>query len=262
MSENPSTHDHSGSTPQRIAILGATGGIGSALCRRLASRGCHLAIAARRQEPLDALASELGDAVKLTRAFDATDATASEGFIKDAADTLGGLDGATNLVGSIILKPAHLTSDEELERTLRLNLWTSFGVVRGAAKTMRKGGGSVVLMGTAAAIAGVANHEAIAAAKGAVAGLARSAAATYAPSNIRFNVVAPGLVDTPLATDITSNEMATKASAAMHALGRIGNPEDIAPMIDLLLSPQAEWITGQVIGADGGLSRIQPRMKV
>lgn len=249
-------------TPQRIAVLGATGGIGSELCRRLAARGCHLAIGARRQEPLDALAAELGDAIKHTAALDATDAGAAEAFITDSANALDGLDGATNLVGSIILKPAHLTSDEELERTLRLNLWTAFGVVRGAAKSMRKGGGSVVLMGTAAAVAGVANHEAIAAAKGAVAGLARSAAATYAPSNIRFNVVAPGLVDTPLATDITSNEMATKASAAMHALGRIGQPEDIAPMIDLLLSPAAAWITGQVIGADGGLGRIQPRMKV
>ena len=124
---------------------------------------------------------------------------------------------------------------------------------------MWSGGGSIVLCATAAARTGLANHEAIAAAKGGVMGLALSAAATYAGRNIRVNCVAPGLVDTPLATRITSNEAALKASASLHALGRIGRAEDVASGIALLLDPENSWVTGQVIGIDGGLGTVRAR---
>jgi len=242
-------------------ILGATGGIGSALTRRLAARGARLALASTTQNKLDALSDDL-NVETLTEAFDATEPAAIESFAKKAADHFGRLDGIANLVGSIVLKPAHTTSDEEFEETLRLNLWTSFGAVRAAAKTMRSDGGSVVLMSTAAAEAGIANHEAIAAAKAGVSGLARSAASTYSTNRIRFNVVAPGLVNTPGAAGITQSDMALKASTAMHALGRIGEPEDVAPLIDLLLGEESAWITGQVFGADGGLATLKTRVKV
>ncbi|MEO0482474.1 MAG: SDR family oxidoreductase [Planctomycetota bacterium] len=242
-------------------ILGATGGIGSTLARRLAARGARLALAATTPEKLESLKDELPTET-FSDAFDATEPAAVEAFAKSAKDHFGRLDGLANLVGSIVLKPAHTTSDEEFDRTLRLNLWTSFGATRAAAKTMRSSGGSVVLMSTAAAEAGIANHEAIAAAKAGVTGLGRSAASTYATNSIRFNVVAPGLVNTPGAEGITKNEMALKASAAMHALGRIGEPEDVAPLIDLLLSDDARWITGQVFGADGGLATLRTRVKV
>lgn len=243
------------------AILGATGGIGSALARRLAGSGARLALAAKTESKLDDLASSL-DAETHTAAFDATQPDAIVDFISDAAEKFGRLDGVANMIGSIIIKPADRTSDDEFEQTLRLNLWTAFGTVKGAAKVMRSTGGSVVLMSTAASLAGIANHEAIAAAKGGVAGLTRSAASTYASNNIRINAIAPGLVLTPGAEAITSNETAAKASAAMHALGRLGNPEDIAPLAALLLSKETEWITGQVIGADGGLSTLRTRVKV
>ena len=105
----------------------------------------------------------------------------------------------------------------------------------------------------------MANHEAIAAAKSGVMGLALSAAATYAPRNLRVNCVAPGLVDTPLAARITSNEAALKASTALHALGRIGRPEDVASGIAWLLDPANDWVTGQVLGIDGGLGTLRPR---
>lgn len=242
-------------------ILGATGGIGSALCERLASRGARLALAAKTQGKLDDLAGRLGTESYLS-VVDARQPGEIERFAEEAKDRFGRIDGLANLVGSIILKPAHLTSDEDFEETLRLNLWSSFGAVRAAAKTMRQSGGSVVLMSTAAAVAGIANHEAIAAAKGGVAALARSAASTYAPQNIRVNCVAPGLVDTPGAEAITKNATAVKASAAMHALGRIGQPGDVAPLIDLLLGEGAGWITGQVFGADGGLATLQTRVKI
>ena len=116
-----------------------------------------------------------------------------------------------------------------------------------------------MLCATAAARTGFVNHEAIAAAKGGVIGLTLSAAATYAPRNIRVNCAAPGLVDTPLAARITSNEAAMKASAAMHALGRIGRADDVASGIAWLLDPENNWVTGQILGIDGGLGTVRSR---
>ena len=116
-----------------------------------------------------------------------------------------------------------------------------------------------MLMSSAAARIGLANHEAIAAAKAGIIGLAQSASATYAAKNIRFNVVAPGLVDTPLAAGITRSPVMKKASEAMHPLGRIGQPDEIASVIEWLLSSDSSWVTGQVIGVDGGLSSVRCR---
>jgi NAD(P)-dependent dehydrogenase (short-subunit alcohol dehydrogenase family) len=114
-------------------------------------------------------------------------------------------------------------------------------------------------MSSCAAAIGLANHEAISAAKAAVEGLARSAAATYAGAGLRFNVVAPGLIGTPLASRITGNEAALKASIAMHPVGRIGQPMEVAQLIAHLLDPTGGFITGQVFGIDGGLSRVKSR---
>jgi NAD(P)-dependent dehydrogenase (short-subunit alcohol dehydrogenase family) len=119
--------------------------------------------------------------------------------------------------------------------------------------------GSVVLVASAAATTGLANHEAIAASKAGIIGLARSAAATYASRGLRFNVVAPGLVRTPLTARITGNPAAEKASTAMHALGRLGEPDDIADAIAWLLGGSSSWITGQALGVDGGLASVRPR---
>jgi NAD(P)-dependent dehydrogenase (short-subunit alcohol dehydrogenase family) len=104
---------------------------------------------------------------------------------------------------------------------------------------------------------GLANHEMIAAAKAGVVGLAKSAAATYAASNLRFNVVSPGLTDTPLTDRITSNPNALKYSLNMHPLGRIGGVDDIARAVGFLLDPANSWITGQVLSVDGGLSSLK-----
>ena len=109
-------------------------------------------------------------------------------------------------------------------------------------------------MSSAAARHGLANHEAIAAAKAAVEGLVRSAAATYAPRGVRVNAVAPGLVRTPLAARLTANPASLAASEAMHPLGRIGEPDDVAALVAWTLGPEATWVTGQGGGMDGGLS--------
>jgi NAD(P)-dependent dehydrogenase (short-subunit alcohol dehydrogenase family) len=119
--------------------------------------------------------------------------------------------------------------------------------------------GSVVLLSSAAAMQGLANHEAIAAAKGGVISLAKSAAATYAGQNLRFNVVAPGLTKTKLTQKITSNEASLKFSQGMHALGRIGEPSEVARAVEFFLDEKSSWITAQVLGVDGGLSNVQPK---
>lgn len=115
----------------------------------------------------------------------------------------------------------------------------------------------MVFCSSAAATVGLANHEAIAAAKGGLEGLVRAAAASYAPRRLRVNAVAMGLVNTPLAAKLTSHEPSLKASEAMHPLGRIGQPEEVAEVIRLLLGPETGWVTGQVWGVDGGLARVR-----
>jgi NAD(P)-dependent dehydrogenase (short-subunit alcohol dehydrogenase family) len=238
-------------------ILGGSGGIGSAVARQLVSGGASVALAARRSEPLEELAAELGGAD--TGTLDATKLSEVESFVRSVADEHGGVDGIVNCVGSILLKAAHQTSEDEWRQTLAANLDSAFATVRAGAKVMGRSGGSIVLMASAAATVGLPSHEAIAAAKAGVIGLARSAAATYAPKGIRVNAVAPGLVDTPMSAKITGNEMMLKASTAMHPLGRIGRPEEIASVISWLLTETGSWVTGQVIGVDGGLGSVRAK---
>jgi len=237
-------------------VFGATGGIGSALCRRLATGGARLTIAARDPERVGALAGELG---AHGVALDATVAADVERCVAEAVERHGRLDGVANCVGSLLLKSAHLTSEEEWAAVLATNLTSAFLVLRAAVRAMTRTGGSVVLVSSAAARLGLANHEAIAAAKAGIQGLALSAAASYASRGIRVNAVAPGLVRTPLTARLTANEASLKASTALHALGRIGEPDDVASAIAWLLDPAQRWVTGQIIGVDGGLATVRSR---
>ena len=240
-----------------ILIFGATGGIGSSLARRLHAEGARLALSGRNTDRLASLSSEL-DAPSFPA--DATVAAEVDDVFAKASETLGPVSGVAHCVGSILLKPAHLTSDAEWAHTLTTSLTSAFLVVRAAARQMaRTPGGSVVLVSSVAGQRGLANHEAIAAAKSGVEGLVRSAAASYARQGLRFNAVAPGLVRTPLTASITSSDANLKLSTALHPLGRIGTPEDIAAAIAWLLSPEQSWITGQVLGVDGGMSTVQSR---
>lgn len=237
-------------------IFGAYGGIGVALCRRLARKGAKLMLAGRDEVRLSGLRAELG-----AEAFclDACNLTQVESCLRRAVELHGPTSGIANCVGSLLLKPAHLLSEAEWDDAITTNLKSAFAVVRGAALTMAQHGGSVVLLSTAAARIGLANHEVISAAKAGIEGLALAASASYASKGIRVNCVAPGMTRTPLTSKLLRNEIMAKASAGMHALSRIGEPDEIASAIHWLLDPDQSWVTGQVIGVDGGLSRIRSR---
>jgi len=237
-------------------VLGATGGIGSALCQRLLDSGARVVAAGRDETKVDALCEGLGCSAQVV---DATQPEEVEACLRSSIEQEGAITGVANCVGSLLLKPAHLTSDREWRDALEVNLGSAWGTVRAAAKHLRRSGGSVVLIASAAARVGLPNHEAIAAAKAGVVGLALSAAATYAPQGIRFNVVAPGLVHTPLSQQVTSNAKAEAAAMAMHPLGRLGQPEEIASAVAWLLHPEQSWVTGQVLGVDGGLATVRGR---
>jgi len=233
-------------------VIGAAGGIGRRLVDLLHRDGWSLVLAGRTLDPLTEVAATCG---ARTACVDARDF--------DAVDALfqahPGITGAVNLAGSILLKPAHLTSAQDFDETIALNLRTAFALMRAAGRHMKTTGGSVVLLSSCAAEVGLSNHDAIAAAKAGVEGLMRASAATYAGVGLRVNAVAPGLVATPMARRITENEAALKASSAMHPLGRIGQPVEIARAIAFLLSPDNSWITGQVLGVDGGLAHVRGR---
>jgi len=242
------------SEPSVHLLLGGGGDTGRALAERLLARGDRVVLAGRPSERLQATARALDvEPVEL----DARNPDEVERVADGTIDRHGRLDGIANLVGSVLLKPAHQLSVDDLDATLRINLHTAFGAVRAAGKKLRKTGGSVVLMSSAAARLGVPNHEAIAAAKGGVLAMGLSAAATYSRYGIRVNVVAPGLVQTRLTEHITENDVSRKASENLHPLGRLGRPEDSASMIAWLLDPAQSWVTGQVFGVDGGLATLK-----
>ncbi len=238
-------------------IFGAYGGIGSALTRLLAEKRCRLMLAGRDASKLRALADQHeAESVLAT----ATDHGSIEQAVQRTKEIYGRVDGVANLFGSMLLRPAHLTKDEEWNDVLSVNLTSSFALTRAVSRAFPKEGGSVVFMSSVAARVGLPSHEAIAAAKAGLIGLALSAAATYAPKRIRFNVVAPGLTRTPLTRSITESEAALQASTRMHPLGRVGEPAEVAAAIAWFLDPQQSWVTGQVLGVDGGLGHVRSRI--
>ena len=241
---------------QRVLVVGGGGGIGAAVARMVVAGGGQVFLAGRDEAKLAAVGGELGMPYG---SVEAADPDAIDACADAAAAALGGLDGIVNCAGSLLLKPAHLTTTAEWQATLAANLSSAFGCVRAAGRLLKAAGGSVVLVSSAAARVGLANHEAIAAAKAGVIGLVLSAAATYAKQKIRFNAVAPGLVRTPLTKGLVASELAEKASVGMHPLGRLGEPEDVARAIYFLLDPAQGWITGQVLGVDGGLADLRSR---
>lgn len=237
-------------------ITGANGGIGSALARKLSKAGTKLVLAGRNEEELKSLGDELGAPVIVC---DFTDLEEVSACVKEALEHLGEIEAVAHCIGSILLKPAHLTSANDWHAVIETNLTSSFYLLNQLGRPMSKSGGTIAFVTSVAGEKGLSNHEAIAAAKAGLAGLTRSAAATYVGSGLRVNCVSPGLTETKLAKPITGNEKARKFSEQMHPLGRLGQPEDIASALFFLLSPDNSWITGQTLSVDGGLSSLQTK---
>lgn len=241
-------------------ITGANGGIGSELCSKLILENKKVVAAVRNINDAE-LNPKLDRCILIENDFE--DWQKTEDFFKEVSENHGEIEGVAHCVGSIVLKPAHLTKEDEFNACIHKNLGSAFAVLRAATKRMTRNeqGGSIVLLSSAVAKHGYPNHEAIAAAKAGILGLAKSAAATYAAKNIRVNTVLPGLVDTPLSSKIVQNEAALKASEKMHALGRIGKSSEVAAAIQWLFSNESSWVTGQEIAIDGGLSSVHSSIR-
>ena len=238
-----------------VWIIGGSGGIGSNLARRMSDNGWKVIISARNIENLNLVSD--GKSID-SLIVDATNADDVQEKAKQINETYGSLDAVVNSVGSIFLRPLHATSSEQFMETINQNLVTSFNVIRATAKIMMRGnGGRIVLFSSVAASLGMPNHAAISAAKAGVEGLARAAASDYAKRGIRVNVISPGLVETPLSSHLLASEQSRKVSEDMHPVGKIGQPDDIASVAEWLITSAPEWMTGDIIPVDGGLTNLK-----
>lgn len=235
------------STCDPFVIIGATGATGRQLAHDLHARGARLRLLARDPLALAELAESLG--AQTTPLSGVGAAPIRDALLQACAD--GPAAGVAHCIGSVLLKPAKRTSVDEWHDVLETNLSSAFGVTMAAPDCLKKGG-SVVFCSSVAASFGLPNHEAIAAAKAGLIGLARAAAASNLRRNIRFHCVAPALVDSQMTESLLSRPGMREAAARQNPSGRIGKPDDVSRAIAFLLDPANDWIDGQVIGVDGG----------
>ncbi len=243
-----------------IALLtGASGGVGQVLARELRQEGWTVALVGRNLERLRAVYGAEAPCI-------AADVSTPEGAraALEQCQALVGLPTAlAHCAGTTLLSPLHRTPPEMYRACLSANLDSAFFTLGAFVEALRQARepGAAVLVSSVVARIGVSNHEAIAAAKAGLEGLVRSAAATYAPSRIRINAVAPGIMDTPAVARIIGNEASRAGAAKQYPLPGIGDPADLARLMAWLLSDKAGWITGQVWAMDGGFSSVRPLVK-
>lgn len=234
-------------------IIIGTSGIGGALARRLAASGASLHLISCEGARLAALAADLGASHAVADVMQA-------GQLEEAVAAAGpSVDGLAYCVGSINLKPVSRITEAEALTDFQLNALGALRAVKAALPALKastQASASVLLFSTVAVQQGFASHASVAMAKGAVEGLTRALAAELAPK-IRVNAIAPSLTDTPLAKAMTGNPQTAAVIAALHPMQRLGSADDVAALGALLLSAEAGWITGQVIGVDGGRSSLR-----
>jgi NAD(P)-dependent dehydrogenase (short-subunit alcohol dehydrogenase family) len=221
----------------KILLIGGSHGIGNAIVQELHAEH-ELYVASRENE-------NLPDGVSHIK-FDALEDELDTDHLPEA------LDGYVYCPGSINLKPFKMLKHQDFVDDMEINFFSMLKVTRVVMPLLAKSkGSSAVFYSTVAVETGMPFHTSIAAAKGAIEGFARALAAEYAPT-VRVNVIAPSLVDTPLAGRLLNSEDKKEKMGDLHPLKRVGQPEDIASLSTFLLSDKASWITGQVIGVNGG----------
>ena len=239
-------------------VTGARGGIGAEVVARLRATGHRVAAVGRDAASLASIEAD---------AHVTADTTTPEGAAAAIAACREQLGSApvmlAQCVGSTLIAPLHRTSAAQYREVMRVNLDSAIYMLQAWVDAMRTAGlrGSAVLASSVVARIGVANHEAIAAAKGGIEALARSAAATYAPIGLRVNVVAPGLTETPMTAHMLRLDAMREGAGKQYPLGGIQTAAQVADTMVWLLSEGASRITGQVIAVDGGFTTVRPLLK-
>jgi NAD(P)-dependent dehydrogenase (short-subunit alcohol dehydrogenase family) len=231
---------------KNILVVGGSSGIGRSLVKLLRDKYANIYVISRSQ-PVDLPAGAFHIQADIT-----DDLNSIAPFLPEH------LHGLIYSAGSINLKPFGRLTENDFLHDYRLNVLGAVRIIQYSLKQLKNAAGaSVVLISSVAAKTGMPYHASIAAAKGAVEGLALSLAAELAFQQIRVNVVAPSLTDTPMAQNLLSSPEKREASAKRHPLGKYGQPEDVSKAIAFLLSDESNWITGQVIGIDGGMGNLK-----
>jgi len=239
-----------------ILITGAAGGIGSALAAKLEGQGWQVARVSREAARLPEGPGSIVADVSSEAGAAAAVAAASEWFGAPP-------HALAHCAGSTLLAPVARTSEAQYRAVLAANLDSAFFISKAwvAAKLGAKTPGTALFFSSVVAGIGVANHAAIAAAKAGVEALARSMAADHSAVGLRFNVIAPGLVRSPLTERMVSSEAATKGVAAQYPLGRFGELDDAVNAAAFLLGDDSGWINGQVLALDGGFQAVRPMVR-
>ena len=237
-------------------ITGASGGIGRALARQLHTQGCRVAAVGRD-------AGRLADTEAAVRIV--ADTTTPEGAALALDACQQALGAAPELlahcVGSTLIAPLHRTPPDAYREVMRINLDSAVFMLQAWIAARKGGPGAAVFASSVVARVGVANHEAIAAAKGGVEALVRSAAATYAGQGLRINAVAPGMTETPMTAGMLKMPAMREGAARQYPLGGVQTADQVAGVMAWLLGDGAARLTGQVLAVDGGFTTVRPLVK-
>ena len=235
---------------KKYLIFGATGSIGSSLANQLyeEKKDCHLI--GRNKQEVENLSN------KLNFSFSICDVLRMD-FAKKLSEELADVEilGIAYCIGSIDIKPFKLTKASDFVSSYVLNLVGVTEIIRNFQDNLKRNNASVVLFSTVAAKKGFTNHSIISSAKSGVEGLTVALAAEFAP-NIRVNCIAPSLTKSKMAKNIIKSSKIEESIAKLHPMKRIGEGIDVANLANFLLSKNSSWITGQIIGVDGGRAAI------
>ena len=233
---------------EKYLIFGATGSVGSSLAEQLKNSGNDIHLVARNESEVKAFAEKLNCSYTVADVLE-------DGFIEKVKSDINEIKGIAYCVGSIDLKPLRMVTEADMNKCMKLNLYSAIEAIKGYQEILKKNKGSVVLFSTVAAQRGFTNHTIIASAKAAVEGLTVTLAAEFAP-NIRVNCVAPSLSKSKIAEPMLKNAAIAEGIAKAHPLKRLGEGKDSAALAKFLLTEDSSWVTGQIIAVDGGRSKL------